>query len=1271
MDPRGASAGQVQVEAFGRRHRTGLVTLVFTDMVGSTALKQQLGDHAGAQLIEQHHALVRATLKEFSDGEELSTAGDSFFLVFATPSAGVKFSLVLQQQSRDLSRQAPVAVQDRIGLHLGEVLIQEAGGQRPKDLIGLNVDLGARVMGLAQAGQILMTRSVFDSARQSLKGEEIKGAGELTWLNHGRFELKGIEEPVEICEVRTTDSPTSSPPTSSEKARRVEAAEGEAVLGWRPAVGQAVPNTQWVLEKKLGEGGFGEVWLGRHQTMKERRVFKFCFRADRVRSLKREMTLFRVLKERMGDHPNIVRLLEVYFEEPPFYVVMDHVEGADLKTWCEQQGGADNVPLEAKLEIVAQIADALQAAHDAGVIHRDVKPANILVAADGSRRLETGPSPAAAEGAVGSAALCRAQLRPQARLTDFGIGQVVSAEALAGMTKAGFTQTLVGSESSSQTGTQLYMAPELLAGKPASIRSDIYSLGVVLYQLLVGDFKRPVTTDWSKEVEDPLLREDLALCFAGQPQERFSGAGQLAKNLRALPQRQAARAAEEVEQAAREKAAYRRGVIRTTALAVLLITGFAGMAIYAIQQASRAQRTARAEAYQRYGAEMNLAQQAYNEGRVARAISLLDKHNPATRQQEDLRGFEWRYLWRLCEKGDALHTFDVFSNAIAAVAFSGDGTLVACEAGGAVKVLDISSRQEIAGFRLSDKPIDALVLSARGGVIAAVDGTNTVKVRSISGKQGSIIVPENGPFSRLALSPDGRVLAVACRDRVRLWDWAERREILTLPWTWRDRTSALAFSTDGKLVAAASLPLLFWSVAENREEGLMEEPHTGIVVAMAFSPDGQTLATTAWDTTLKIWDLPSRRFLGALPGHGSYISSLAFSPDGRTLASAGSDGTVKLWDLRVRTNGKLKSTLKGHRALVEHVAFSPDGKLIASASWDHTVKLWSADGVGAADLLEGHAGWVWSVALSPDSRTLASASFDGTIRFWDPLSGACAMTNQVAPLDLFTVAFSPDGKTLASSEGIWRGWRWQAAGWTNSPAPNKVKVWHVNHPRQVLTNLPGLTDWPRALAFSADGKTIASGDLGGWVKLWALPAGNELATFRAHQEWIHALRFSPDGRFFATSSGGGPAKLWDASTLKELAPSAFENDRNQGCGSNLDFSPDSRLLAIGCYKVKLWDIGMRRTVALMEGHKDRIMAVRFSPDGKTVATGSMDHTVKLWSIVARQEVATLEGHTGAVSGLAFSPDGTILASSSDDYSIRLWRAISPEEALKVKATNNK
>src|SRR5207249_4871620 len=180
-------------------------------------------------------------------------------------------------------------------------------------------------------------------------------------------------------------------PSDAQKAQRQIAPDTEPVLGWRPALEQVVPRTKWILEKKLGEGAFGEVWLGRHEILEERRVFKFCFRADRVRSLKREVTLFRILKERVGQHPNIVGIQEVFFDEPPFYIVMDYAEGQDLKTWSAERGGVASAPLAIRLEIVAQVADALHAAHEAGVIHRDVKPSNILITGCRARNADLDP----------------------------------------------------------------------------------------------------------------------------------------------------------------------------------------------------------------------------------------------------------------------------------------------------------------------------------------------------------------------------------------------------------------------------------------------------------------------------------------------------------------------------------------------------------------------------------------------------------------------------------------------------------------------------------------------------------------------------------------------------------------------------------------------------------------------------------------------------------------------------------------------------------------
>ena len=211
---------------------------------------------------------------------------------------------------------------------------------------------------------------------------------------------------------------------------------------------------------------------------------------------------------------------------------------------------------EAKLEVIAQIADALQAAHDSGIIHRDVKPSNVLVAEyHGAAR---------------------------AKLTDFGVGQVVSAEALAGVTRLGFTRTMLSSGSAS--GTQIYMAPEALSGQPATTRSDIYSLGVVLWQMVTGDFTRPLTSDWADTVADPLLREDIQRCVAGDPQKRFAGVAQLATRLRTLPDRRASEERERARVAVLERRAYRRGLIRSALAASAILIVFAALALFAVRQ---------------------------------------------------------------------------------------------------------------------------------------------------------------------------------------------------------------------------------------------------------------------------------------------------------------------------------------------------------------------------------------------------------------------------------------------------------------------------------------------------------------------------------------------------------------------------------------------------------------------------------------------------------------------------------------------------------------
>jgi|CXWL01.1.fsa_nt_gi serine/threonine-protein kinase len=518
---------------------------LFTDLVDATALKST-GDARAATIIAKHDELFRACLARHG-GIEQDNAGDGFFAIFERPSDALRCALDFQQSMQRLQFDEPV--QARVGMHWGEVSLlnsdREFSGKQK--LIGQAVDTAARVMSLALGGQVLMTRHVFDSARQhvSTKG----GSPAVSFLAHGPYLFKGVEEPMEVFEAGVAEIAPLSAPPNSEKARRAIAPGDDETLGWRPAVDKPIPGReQWLLEKQIGEGGFGEVWIARQSKTGEVRSFKFCFDAKRLRTLKRELTLFRLMKEVLGDRPDIAKLYDVRLDEAPFYLEMEYTAGGSLIDWAARQGGIDKVPLATRLEIIAQSATALAAAHSVGVIHKDIKPGNVLIHEN-------------KDGTV------------QARLTDFGIGQLVTSDLLAqaGITGTGFDgKGTVMTDLGSRTGTRLYMAPELMAGKPPTIQSDVYSLGVMLYQVMVGDLERPLAQGWERDVANALLREDIMACVTGQPAERLFSAKELSRRLSTMEQRLVEREVE-IERVESER---RRADAQTQANELKLVSDF-------------------------------------------------------------------------------------------------------------------------------------------------------------------------------------------------------------------------------------------------------------------------------------------------------------------------------------------------------------------------------------------------------------------------------------------------------------------------------------------------------------------------------------------------------------------------------------------------------------------------------------------------------------------------------------------------------------------------
>ena len=309
---------------------------------------------------------------------------------------------------------------------------------------------------------------------------------------------------------------------------RVEAAEASAPrVSESRKVGDAIPQRpHWQLKQALGSGGLGEVWLGAHAATGEQRVFKFAFDAAGLTGLKREITLHRVLRASLGERPDFVRLMDYNLEEAPYFLESEYLAGGDLRQWIEAQGGFAQVPLAQRLSLLAQVAESLAAAHGAGVLHKDLKPGNVLIGRD-------------------------PQGQPQPKLADFGSGRMVDLARLEQLeiTRLGFTQTLLADEDST-SGTPLYLAPELLAGQQPTAQADIYALGVILYQMIVGDLRRPLAVGWEQEIDDALLREDVALAAAGHCQQRLSDALELSRRLRSLPARR-----ENLEKKSREEQA--------------------------------------------------------------------------------------------------------------------------------------------------------------------------------------------------------------------------------------------------------------------------------------------------------------------------------------------------------------------------------------------------------------------------------------------------------------------------------------------------------------------------------------------------------------------------------------------------------------------------------------------------------------------------------------------------------------------------------------------
>lgn len=1179
------------LQDFLKSHQLAVATLVFTDIVDSVALKQNLGELRAIAEIQRHHAIVRKLLERFP-AKEISNTGDGFFLAFAAPSEAVRFALSLQAELRELNMVGSHRIEDRIGIHLGEILLETTDSSR---VYGTQLDTCSRIMSLAVGNQILMSRVVFDNARQILKDCELQGTGLLSWVHHGHFLFKGLPEPIEVCEVGETGKAVLRPPPNSDKAKRVSSDEDEHVLGWRPAIGQTVPGTSWLLTRHLGDGAFGEVWLGTHKMLNEPRVFKFCFRADRVRSLKREVALYRLLTDRVGHDSHIVGVQDVFFDEPPYYIMMDYAEGQDLGEVATISGGAASIPLHARLEIVAQAAEGLQSAHDAGIIHRDIKPSNLIVAGN-LNRLES----------------------IHVKVTDFGIGRVLPG----GQRSTTGTHSTVGTQLSSDSdhaGTQLYMAPEVIAGQQASTRSDIYSLGVVLYQLLVGDLSAPVTTDWYRHVQDPLLRDDLAHCFAGDPQERFSSAIALAKNLRSHDRRRARQLEEETAFIKRERTAYRRGVLRTAAIATHIVLAIAILAGYAFYQSRRATQLARKEQAlqtQATRASVQLALQVSEElfagGNSAAALPYLAR---VLRQQPNDRVAAERIISALTWRNFALPSLLPFKHdaAILSADFNADASrIVTASVDGKARIWNAHTGEEICSLVHSGE-VRSAQFSPDSRYVVTASNDKTAKVwEADTGRQvGEIVHSEH--VRSAAFNRDGSMIFTASADDSAIvWDRKSDRRT-TLPHQRGVRSICLSPDEVLAVTVSGDTNATVWDVKRGVEVCIL--PHSSIVNAARFSSDGRFVITASDDLTAKLWT-PSAALLQTL-SHGAPVKVAEFSPDGEWILTGGTDGTVKLWPLQSST---LKPSLVvKHSGFVAAARFAPDGLRAATASHDYTARLLDLRTGAPANEPLRHDYYVYGVDFSSDARRILTFSVDKTARLWDGSPGAALPRKLTHSAPVRHVEFSADGKRVVTSsdDGTARIWDVQTA----------LPLAELVHSNAVYS-----------AAWSPDGRLIATASRDRTVKLWNASDGQLLHTFPHPRDCVQ-VRFSPNGKLLGSvvrSSSDHSVMIWDVAT-KEPFAGPF---KHQSAIKAIRFSPNNRhFISISDdYTGILADLTSQPITTNIVFHDNNLTAIDFSSDSLNLLTAAKDKTVSVWAAQTGRQIGAPMKHDTAVIAAQFSPE---------------------------------